>query len=103
MASEKIGDARCPLCGGTSRVGLAKTQLPVLTCNACNIQLFTRSDRSDQLVRALLLAPKKDAEPAPGSNAPAPAPAPSATPQTPTPTPAAPVRTESERSGAFFF
>lgn len=57
MAAEKVGDARCPLCGGTARVSLAKSQLVVMTMNCCNAQLFTRSDRSDMLVRAMLLKP----------------------------------------------
>lgn len=75
MAAEKIGPARCPLCGGTASVGLSRKQLPVLTCNGCNIQLFTRSDRSDDLVRRLLI---KTAQPKPEATpeaAPAPAPA----------------------------
>lgn len=63
MAAEKIGPARCPLCGGTATVSLSKSQLTVMTMNCCQAQLFTRSDRSDSLVRGLLLPPK--AEPAP--------------------------------------
>lgn len=100
MASEKIGACTCPLCGGNARLGLAKTQLPVLTCNGCNIQLFARSDRSDGLLRALI-RPEK-AEPA-APEPPAPAPAKKAAPApAPTPTPEpAPVRTE--KRGPFFF
>lgn len=67
MAAEKIGDARCPLCKASSaRVSLSKSGLAVLVCNGCNMQLFTRSGRSDELVRGLIVA-----APAPG---PAPAP-----------------------------
>jgi hypothetical protein len=35
-------------------VSLSSKKLPCLTCNGCNIQLFARSDRSDELVRALI-------------------------------------------------
>lgn len=88
MAAEKIGPATCPLCGGTASVGLSRKQLPVLTCNGCNIQLFTRSDRSDQLVRQLLKA-----KPAPASSSPSEPPAPAAAPivVAADPVPAAPV------------
>ncbi|MFT3665569.1 hypothetical protein [Piscinibacter sp.] len=85
MASELIGLARCPVprCGSDrARLSLAKTGLPVLTCNACNFQGFARSDRSDQGLRALLVG---QAPPAP---APEPAPAPPA-PPVPAPAPAA--------------
>lgn len=91
-----IGPATCPLCRGRARLSLSASQLPVLTCNGCNIQLFARSDRSDDLLRKLLIA---DADPAP---APAPTTSPAPAP-TPAPTPA-PVRTEKPaKSGAFFF
>lgn len=63
MAAEKIGPARCPLCGGTASVSLSKSQLTVMTMNCCQAQLFTRSDRSDSLVRGLLLPPKADPAP----------------------------------------
>lgn len=52
MAAEKIGDGTCPLCQGVARVSLSKSGLTVMTCNGCNMQLFTRSGRSDELVRA---------------------------------------------------
>lgn len=60
--AEKVGPATCPLCRKTARVSLMKTQLVCLTCNSCNMQLFARSDRSDELVRALIIAepPKAD-------------------------------------------
>lgn len=61
---------------------LAKTQLAVLTCNACNIQLFSRSGTSDEKLRALLIAePKQDPAPEPEAK-PAPAAAPVAAPAT---------------------
>lgn len=101
MASELIGPARCPLCGGKARLGLAKTLLPVLTCNGCNIQLFARSDRSDTLLRGNLLAPETAAttEPEKPPARPAPASAPSVA-TTPKPEPD-PVRTE--KASLLFF
>lgn len=82
MAAELIGLCRCPLCrSDKARLTLAKTGLPVLTCNACNFQGFARSDRSDEAMRALLAT-----EPAP---TPAPAPADPPEPQ-PAPKPAEP-------------
>lgn len=63
MAAEKIGKARCPLCGGTASVSLSKSKLPVMTMNCCQAQLFTRSDRSDMLVRALMLPPEQQDTP----------------------------------------
>lgn len=57
MPAELIGAGRCPLCASDkARVSLSKAGLPVLTCNACNMQLFARSSRSDDLVRRLLIA-----------------------------------------------
>ncbi|WP_455342453.1 hypothetical protein [Variovorax durovernensis] len=76
MAAEKIGDGKCPLCAGAMRVSLSKNQLAVMTCNSCNCQLFARSGRSDELLRACITR---------AANAPEPAPAP-----TPSPTPVAP-------------
>lgn len=94
MASEVIGPARCPLCGGTARLSLAKTKLTVMTMNCCNAQLFARSDRSDALMRELLLPPEAAADPV---RPPAPAPQPPArteNPPAPAPQPAPePVRT----------
>ena len=53
MAAEKIGLARCPLCKSPSAsVSLSKKLLVCLTCNACNLQVFARSGRSDELIRA---------------------------------------------------
>ena len=97
MAAELIGVARCPLCGGRARLSLAKTNLPVMTMNCCNAQLFARSDRSDLLMRGLLHAPGEVA-PEPVAT-PASAPAPIVTPvraETPEP-----VRTEKPRATLF--
>jgi len=86
MAAEKIGDARCPLCGGTARVSLSKSGYAVMTMNCCQAQLFTRSPRSDELVRDLIrptAAPAPIAAPAPPTPPVAPAvapPAPAAAP-----------------------
>lgn len=55
-------------------MSLSKAQLCVLTCNACNSQTFTRSDRSDYLVRQLL----HKAKPATASSSPVEPPAPAA-------------------------
>lgn len=60
--NNKIGDCTCPLCRGDAEVGLSKSQLVYLVCNGCNIQLFARSGRSDDMVRQLL---KPKADPAP--------------------------------------
>lgn len=51
--SPLIGHRVCPLCGGKARVGLMTSGCVILTCDGCNIQLMTRSGKSDQLVRDL--------------------------------------------------
>lgn len=90
MAAELIGRCKCPLCGsGKAKLTLAKSGLPVLTCNGCNTQMFARSDRSDELMRAHIV---KDAEPLPAPTAaparePAPAPVPAPPKPAPAPTP----------------
>lgn len=82
MAAETIGRCRCPVCASDkARLSLAKSGLPVVTCNACNFQGFARSDNSDRQLRALLL-------PTAGLPAPAAAPAPAEPP--PPAAPAAP-------------
>lgn len=81
----EIGPCRCPLCGSTrARLRVSGKQLAYVVCNSCNAQLFARSERSDELARALHVA-----EPAPAA-APddAPPPPPSA------PAPAAPSTTD---------
>jgi hypothetical protein len=100
MPAETIGPATCPLCRGRARVSLSSKGLPVLTCNGCNIQLFARSDRSDDLVRALLLpadapaltpAPVAEPEAKPvAASKPVPAPTPSPQPVAPVLAPVAP-------------
>lgn len=76
MAAELIGRCRCPVCGGDkARLTLAKSRLSVLTCNGCNFQGFARSDRSDEKLRALLIAEPKAPEALPPEPEPAPAPA----------------------------
>ena len=79
MAAETIGRCKCPLCGSDkARLSLAKSGLPVLTCNGCNTQAFARSDRSDELMRRLIvteLAPAKAPAAAPAQPAPATPPA----------------------------
>lgn len=68
-----IGSAPCPLCGATARVSVSRKLLAVMTCptpieGGCSIQLFTRSNRSDQLLRDRIAAappPVNTPEPAP--------------------------------------
>ena len=75
MAADSIGAIRCPLgCGAMARVSVSKKQLSCVTCNGCNSQTFTRSDRSDELVRARI---KPVEAPAPVA-APSPLPVPAA-------------------------
>jgi hypothetical protein len=73
MAAELIGRCTCPVCHGRARLTLARTQLSVLTCNGCNFQGFARSDRSDGLLRGLLVA-SDEPTPDPVRTAPAPEP-----------------------------
>lgn len=84
--AELIGTGRCPIgCGSSkARYTLSAKSLAVGTCNACNCQVFARSDRSDELLRANIVrdtpAPASAAGDAPPP-APAPAPEPDNTPQ----------------------
>lgn len=74
MAAELIGACRCPVCkSDKARLTLAKSQLPVLTCNACNLQIFSRSSRSDELLRAGLIVNEAPAAPPVQPAAPSPA------------------------------
>lgn len=61
MAAAFLGYCACPLCSGQARVTLSKNDFPVLWCAHCGIQLFARSDRSDELIRDRI---KPQAEPA---------------------------------------
>ena len=72
--AELIGAGRCPIgCGSTkARYTVSAKQLAVGTCNACNCQVFARSDRSDELLRANIIK----SDPAPADPAPAQPPAP---------------------------
>lgn len=80
MAAVLIGRARCPLCSSDrARLTLAKSELPVLTCNGCNLQVFARSTNSDARMRALVI------EPAASPAAPEPQPAPATVPTPPPP------------------
>lgn len=76
--AELIGTGRCPIgCGShKARYTLSAKNLAVGTCNACNCQVFARSDRSDELLRANIITDK----PAPAPSDPTPAPAPQADP-----------------------
>lgn len=94
MAAEKIGDGKCPLCAGAMRVSLSKNGLAVMTCNSCNSQLFARSGRSDELLRACITRPANAPEPAP-------APSPSTVPAAPAVAPAAHVAEPPRRLGLF--
>lgn len=96
MAAELIGRCRCPVCkSDKARLSLAKSQLAVITCNGCNFQGFARSERSDELLRALIVAAPA-AEPAP-----APEPAPAKAEQLPPPPPPPPPKKPSWGLGAF--
>lgn len=79
-ASTPKGRGHCPVCNSArARFGITSKGLLCCTCDACNCQVFARSDRSDELMQARIVA-----EPAAPIAAPA-APAPAA------PAPAAPV------------
>lgn len=76
-ADKLVGTAPCPLCGAPARVTVSKKFLTVLTCSApieggCFLQLFTRSNRSDRLLRDRVTAtptPANAPEPAPAAPA----------------------------------
>lgn len=76
-----IGHGACPVCGNKkARFTVSKKSLACMTCNACNIQIFARSDSSDEKLRGFIAeaaAQQVDPEQQP---APASTPAP-ATPQ----------------------
>lgn len=69
--AEKIGLAVCPVCDTAgAKVSLSKSNLPVLTCTACSVQIFSRGDKSDEKIRARLIV-EKPAEAAPPATPPA--------------------------------
>lgn len=100
MAAERIGRARCPLCRTVgASVSLTKKGLTCLTCNSCNSQLFARSGRSDELLRAHIVpdaAP--EAVPAPVA-VPAPAIPTSTAPKAPAAPPVAVVPATQKKAG----
>ena len=56
-AADIIGRCTCPVCASDrASLRLSSRQLSYLLCNACNCQLFARSDNSDNRLRALLIA-----------------------------------------------
>lgn len=65
--AELIGTGRCPIgCGSTkARYTLTVKNLACGTCNACNTQVFARSDRSDEVLRANIIPAAAPAEPPP--------------------------------------
>jgi hypothetical protein len=101
MAADVIGRCRCPVCSSDrASLRLSCKGLPYILCNTCHIQLFSRSDMSDSLLRALLIteqaatAPAPEPAPTPAAKpaaAPVPAPEPEAKPKQPEPE--KPVRT----------
>lgn len=94
-ADNVIGRCKCPVCSSTrASLRVSAKQLAYVVCNACNAQVFARSDTSDEKLRALLVS-----DPAPGP-APAPEPAPAPTPApTPAPAPAPAPVPEPARTG----
>jgi hypothetical protein len=63
MSDEKlIGHGVCPICSNAkARFTVSKKLLACMTCNACNLQCFARSDSSDEKLRSFIKA-----TPAPG-------------------------------------
>jgi hypothetical protein len=50
----EIGRAQCPVCRSPrARLRVSAKGLAYLVCDACNAQVFARSDRSDELLRAM--------------------------------------------------
>lgn len=75
-ASTPKGRGRCPVCDSPrARFGITARGLLCVTCDACNCQVFARSERSDDLLQARIAA-----EPAAPAAAPAAAPMPAPVP-----------------------
>lgn len=56
-----LGRCRCPACASErASLRLSAKQLTYVVCDACNLQAFARSDRSDDKLRALLLDDKPE-------------------------------------------
>lgn len=77
MANEAIGQIKCPCCSSKkARVSVGGNGRCYVTCSACHIQMFCRSDYSDTLVRSNMTPVEKvkaaeaaapaPVEPAPG-------------------------------------
>lgn len=50
-----IGLGKCPCCASDKAViKFSAKNLAYLTCNACNVQIFSRSDNSDTRLRAMI-------------------------------------------------
>jgi hypothetical protein len=81
VAGVFLGLGRCPLCSSTrAKFSFSDgSKLAYCTCNACNSQIFSRSDRSDELLRKNI-TPGDAPAPAPAPVAAAPAPAPAVEP-----------------------
>lgn len=67
-----LGLCRCPVCDSRrASLRLSAKQLAYLVCDACNVQIFARSDRSDERLRASLIpeapAPAPVAAPVPAA------------------------------------
>ena len=92
-----LGAARCPCCDSRrAALRLSAKGLAYLVCNTCNVQIFARSERSDDLLRDLLIpaapsapevvmgspsAPPKEVMGSPASPKPAPVPTPAPAPK----------------------
>lgn len=72
MAAEReIGRASCPVCASDrARLRVSAKGLAYVVCNACQCQVFSRSDRSDELLRRLHVAEAAPTPPAPPAPAP---------------------------------
>lgn len=82
MAADRdIGRCKCPVCqSDRAHLRVSSKGLAYVVCNSCQAQVFARSDRSDELLRAM-----HRPEPDPiGDPAPTPAPAPEPAPPAPT-------------------
>ena len=62
-AATQIGRGACPVCKNSrARFAVSSKQLCCMTCDACNLQIFSRSDRSDELMRYLITSGGADAD-----------------------------------------
>lgn len=81
----EVGRCRCPVCGsGRARLRVSEKQLAYIVCDACQSQCFSRSDRSDELMRRMHIPDEAAAAPAPApepATAPVPAPRPTPAPE----------------------